>query len=40
MPPPVERVADLLIDARAAGDRCGAQLLDCLLDRVLAGGVS
>ncbi|MFH9137456.1 hypothetical protein [Streptomyces sp. NPDC017524] len=33
--PPVETLADLLIEAREAGDRYGARLLDCLLDRAL-----
>lgn len=28
-----ERLADLLVEARWHGDRYGARLLDCLLDR-------
>ncbi|MFB7555320.1 hypothetical protein [Streptomyces brevispora] len=34
-PPSVNRLADLLIVARATGDRYGAQLFGCLLDRAL-----
>lgn len=35
--PPVGRVADLLIVARATGDQYGARLFSHLLDRILAG---
>lgn len=34
--PPVARLADLLIVARATGDRYGARHFDCLLDRALS----
>lgn len=30
-------LADLLIEAREKGDRYGARLLDCMLDRALGG---
>jgi hypothetical protein len=33
--PPVGRVADLLIAARATNDRHGERLFSCLLDRAL-----
>lgn len=36
--PPVERVADLLIAARATDDRYGARLFSNLLDRILERG--
>lgn len=32
-----ERLADLLVEARWHGDRYGARLLDCLLDRETGG---
>ncbi|MFG2596691.1 hypothetical protein [Streptomyces sp. NPDC048462] len=35
--PPVGRVADLLIVARATNDRYGEQLFSCLLDRAMGG---
>lgn len=33
----VERVLDLLIVARATGDRCGELLFDRMLDRAIGG---
>lgn len=36
--PPAERVADLLIVARATDDRYGARHFSALLDRVMEGG--
>lgn len=33
--PPLGRIADLLIAARATNDRYGARIFDCLLDRAL-----
>lgn len=36
--PPVARVADLLIVARATGDRYGQRQFSLMLDRVLRGG--
>ncbi|NUV90008.1 hypothetical protein G6W61_28005 [Streptomyces sp. KAI-26] len=33
--PPAVVLADLLIEARHAGDRYGAHILDCMLDRAL-----
>lgn len=35
--PPVERVVDRLIAARATDDRYGARLFSNLLDRILEG---
>ena len=36
--PPAERVADLLIVARATDDRYGARYFSALLDRIFQGG--
>lgn len=36
--PPLGRLVDLLIVARATQDRCGARLFDHQLDRALGGG--
>lgn len=36
--PPAERVADLLIVARATDDRYGARMFSALLDRILGLG--
>lgn len=33
--PPAVVLADLLIEAREMGDRYGARILDCMLDRAL-----
>ncbi|MFD3640704.1 hypothetical protein [Streptomyces griseus] len=33
--PPAVVLADLLVEARHAGDRYGARILDCMLDRAL-----
>lgn len=33
--PPAERLADLLIVARVTGDRYGARIFDCMLDRAM-----
>lgn len=38
MLPSPDRLADLLIEAREMGDRYGARLLDCMLDRALGAG--
>jgi hypothetical protein len=37
--PPVIRIADLLITARATGDRYGELLFDKMLDRAMGGAL-